>query len=352
MTNNITELVGKLLAQAEGAGTEAESEIFMAKAQKLATQYSVDLALARHATEVKHRTVPVTRRVTLGERGTRGLNTLVELITNIGTAQGVQSTIAHNSTFVNFFGFAEDIDITEALFASLAVQMVKASEEFKATGEWKQDTTYRPGRYRYVDYETGKPCSRHNYRAEQEWVDGGYKPINWLSARLDFQQAFAVKVGHRLIIARNEAQVAVREEEERKASAPHLDADGELTEEFVSWFADEHGLDLTGDDETAIELADSLRQDVLTDPWFVELVAPFIARNEAPVSTGTELVLADKARTVRDYYAQETRHIRGSYRGGRSGGGAAISYNAGSAAGSRASLSRSTSIGGSRAALA
>lgn len=332
MTNtSLTEKIGKLLAQAEGASTEAEASVFTAKAQQLATHYSIDLAKARHATQSKHRTVPVTRQVRIGEKGTRGLNTLIELITRIGSAQGLSCTIAHNNTFVNFYGFDEDIDITEALFASLATQMVSACEEFKASNEWKKDTYWRYGR--------------------------GEVSIPWLTARLNFQDAFARRVGSRLSAARHEAEQAEREAEEtaasRQASAPHLDED-DLTEEFVTWFQEVHGLDLTGDDETAVEMAQAFRN-ILTDNvglWYVELLTPFAVKTQkAPVSTGTELVLADKSREVQDYYKQQTRHLRGTWKGGYNGSTAHVSRDAGRAAGSSAKLSNSTPLGGSKRAI-
>lgn len=124
--SSITEKIAKLLAQAEGAGTEAEAQTFMDKAQQLATLHSIDLAKARHITVAKQRTAPVTRTITIGVRGTKGLNTLVQLIIGIARANDVILNVAHNSTAVFAYGFAEDIDITEALFASLSVQMAHA----------------------------------------------------------------------------------------------------------------------------------------------------------------------------------------------------------------------------------
>ena len=47
MNDEMTRKIGKLLAQSEKAGTEAEAAVFLAKAQALSTQYSVSLALAR-----------------------------------------------------------------------------------------------------------------------------------------------------------------------------------------------------------------------------------------------------------------------------------------------------------------
>ena len=190
---SLTDKIAKLLNQAERAGTEAESATFMAKAQELATLYSIDLAKARHATVAKERTVPVQRTVTLGVRGTRGLNTLVALFSGIAAANDLNMDIAHNSTRVFVFGFAEDIDVAEALFASLSVQMAQAAEAYRKDGSWKSETIYRPGHFQGWN-----------------WIDGTEKPITWLSARLDFQAGFASQVGRRLEAARRDAENAAR----------------------------------------------------------------------------------------------------------------------------------------------
>lgn len=190
---SLTDKIAKLLNQAERAGTEAESATFMAKAQELAAIYSIDLAKARHATIAKERTTPVQRTVTLGVRGTRGLNTLVSLFSGICAANDLTMDIAANSTRVFVFGFAEDIDIAEALFASLSVQLAQAAEVYRKDGSWKNETVYRPGRYQGWN-----------------WVEGTEKPITWLSARLDFQAGFASQIGRRLAEARREAENAAR----------------------------------------------------------------------------------------------------------------------------------------------
>lgn len=288
-----TEKIAKLLNQAERAGTEAEGATFLAKAQELATLYSIDLARARHATVAKQRSTPVQRTITLGVRGTRGLNTLVSLFQGVAHANDLKFNIAHNSTYVIAFGFAEDIDVAEALFASLTVQMANAAAEYKKRGDWREETVYQPGDYEYYRISTGQKVSksygqRWAYVSEdiaQRWVEGTYKPIGWLSARLDFQAGFAQRVAQRLAAAKQDA-------EDRAA------------------------------------LHDALADDTV----------------------GTELVLADKRDAVEDFYAATSR-ARGSYRGYRRAVSAAA-IDAGRAAGERARLSRSTEVGGVRGELA
>lgn len=289
-----TEKIAKLLNQAERAGTEAEGATFLAKAQELATLYSIDLARARHATVAKQRSTPIQRTITLGVRGTRGLNTLVSLFQGVAYANDLKFNVAHNSTYVIAFGFAEDIDVAEALFASLTVQMANAAAEYKKRGDWREQTVYQPGGYEYYRISTGEKVSdsygrRWAYVSEdiaERWVDGIYKPIGWLSARLDFQAGFAQRVAQRLAAAKQDAEDEAR-------------------------------------------LRDALADDT---------------------TTGTELVLADKRDAVEDFYAATSR-ARGSYRGYRRAVSSAA-VSAGRAAGERARLSRSTEVGGVRGELA
>lgn len=219
--DSYTAKIAKLLAQAEGKGvTEAEAEVFLKKAQELATLHSIDLAKARHLTVAKERTTPIQRTITLGVRGTRGLNTLVALFGGIARANDITYNIAHNSTYVVAFGFAEDIDVAEALYASLTVQMATAAAAYRTQGDWKDTTVFRPGHYRYVDYRTGEPTRARSYYAEREWVDSDYVPITWLSARLDFQQGFASRVGQRLAAAKREAEQQATAAEDTAGGTP------------------------------------------------------------------------------------------------------------------------------------
>ena len=96
----------------------------------------------------------------------------------IASANDVKCDVASNSTFVYAYGFAEDIDASHALYASLVMQMVKASEAYIASG--------------------------------------AHRPTPTITARLNFQLAFGARVGQRLSEAREQAQ----REATRAASAP------------------------------------------------------------------------------------------------------------------------------------
>ena len=161
--------IAALLRQAEGTDNLHEAEAFMAAAQRLATATSIDLAMARaHSAQRTKAQMPVQRTITIGAAGTKGLRTYVQLFVLIGQANDVKCDVASNSTFVYAYGFAEDIDATHALYTSLLLQMVKASEAYIASG--------------------------------------AHRPTPTITARLNFQLAFGARIGLRLAEARAEAQ--------------------------------------------------------------------------------------------------------------------------------------------------
>jgi uncharacterized protein DUF2786 len=161
--------IAALLRQAENTENPHEAEAFMSAAQRLATTTSIDLAVARaHSATRTAAQAPVQRTITIGEAGSKGLRTYVQLFVAIAMANDVKCDVASNSTFVYAYGFAEDIDATHALYASLVVQMVKASDAYIATGD--------------------------------------HKPTPTITARLNFHLAFGGRVGQRLAEAREEAR--------------------------------------------------------------------------------------------------------------------------------------------------
>jgi hypothetical protein len=173
------ERIAALLRQAENTDNPHEAEAFMAAAQRLATTTSIDLAVARaHSATRNAAQMPVQRTVSIGEAGTRGLRTYVQLFVVIAQANDVKCDIASNSTFVYAYGFAEDIDATHALYAGLVVQMVKASDAYIHSG--------------------------------------AHRPTPTITARLNFHLAFGARVGQRLADAREEAKQAVTEDREQQ----------------------------------------------------------------------------------------------------------------------------------------
>lgn len=205
--------IAALLRQAEGTDNPHEAETFMAAAQRLATASAIDLAVAReHDPAARARTAPITRQISIGEAGRRGLRTYVQLFVAIAAANDLTVDVAANSTFVIAYGYEADIDTTEALYTSLVVQMVAASDAYLRSGAYKGETarqlvTRRSGPFVRKVVET--------------------KPLAPITARLNFQSAFAERIGTRLREARDEvradalaadAQQAVRTGEETRRS--------------------------------------------------------------------------------------------------------------------------------------
>lgn len=185
--------IAALLRQAEGTDNAHEADAFMQAAQRLATTASIDLAVARtHNPQQEMRPAPVQKAIRIGEPGTRGLRTYVELFLAISRANDVTCDIAANSSSVYCFGFEGDIATCEALYASLAVQMVRASDAYIKSGAYQSETVARPVRSWDVG---GVPYTR--------WEE---KPVRASTARVNFQQAYAHRIGERLQEARQQAR--------------------------------------------------------------------------------------------------------------------------------------------------
>ncbi|WP_068148625.1 DUF2786 domain-containing protein [Rhodococcoides corynebacterioides] len=179
--------IGGLLRQAESTDNPHEAEAFMEAAQRLATAASIDLAVARsHASGGQSRSGPVQRTVEIGERGKRGLKTYVRLFVAIAAANDVTCDVLSTSTQVYAYGFASDIDTTQALYASLVVQMVRASDAYISSGAYRDATVDRVVRPGYG-------------RARVE-----RKPLAAVTARIEFQSAFADRIGARLAAVKAE----------------------------------------------------------------------------------------------------------------------------------------------------
>lgn len=189
--------IGGLLRQAESTDNPHEADAFLAAAQRLATSASVDLAVARaHTTARQRRAAPVQRLVTIGEAGKKGLRTYAQLFLAIAAANDVQCDITATSTVIYAYGFAADIDVCEALYSSLLVQMVRASDAYLRSGTYKDETTVRT----VIERRGGRQV-RTKVR----------KPVAGVTARLNFQSAFAARIGARLAEAKQDTE---REAEE------------------------------------------------------------------------------------------------------------------------------------------
>ena len=136
--DKVVDLVGKLLAQAEGTDNEHEAAAFIERAQQIATAYAVDLELAR-TRQRDRRTVggePLEQvRLQVGTRGQRGNRHRVLLYVAAASANDVVVNVATDSTWVLGFGHRSDLAVVQQLWASLALQMASAAQSRLDAGE-------------------------------------------------------------------------------------------------------------------------------------------------------------------------------------------------------------------------
>ncbi|MFT4126905.1 MAG: DUF2786 domain-containing protein [Gordonia sp. (in: high G+C Gram-positive bacteria)] len=203
--------ISGLLRQAENTDNPHEAETFMAAAQRLATAAAIDLAVARaHDPAARATTTPISRQIVIGAAGKRGLKTYVQLFAVIARANDVTVDVAGNATFVLAYGFAADIDACEALYTSLVVQMVAASDAYLRSGAHRDETARR-----VVTKQVG--------RTRRRVVE--HKPLAGVTARLNFQAAFAERIGARLAQAR-----AAEREQAMAQELPGANGSGSSTE--------------------------------------------------------------------------------------------------------------------------
>ena len=192
MSDKTLTRIAALLRKAESTDNPHEADAFLQAAQRLATLASVDLAVARsHAASKERRATPTQREVLIGESGKRGLRTYVELYLSIARANDIRCDIARDSTRVFAYGFDADLDTVAALYQSLVIQMVRASDEFIKSGRYAEELVERWSE------------SRRRYEI---------KPVHPVTARVNFQRAFAYRIGKRLSEAKIAATQAVEAE--------------------------------------------------------------------------------------------------------------------------------------------
>ncbi len=182
--------IAALLAKAERTDNAAEAEAYLMKAQALATAASVDLAVARARTARREaRQEPEMRTVTIGEKGKRANQHLISLFVAVAHANDSHVDVAANSTFVIAYGMPSDLDVVDALYASLAVQMTTSAQQWLTLGTWRGET--------YV------AVRRIDGRRRRE-----VKPHTTQTARVAFYRAYVERIGERL----DEAKAAATRE--------------------------------------------------------------------------------------------------------------------------------------------
>ena len=298
--------IAALLRQAESTSNEIEAQAFNAKAQQVASLYSIDLALARNFVPAHERKeTPTHKHIFWGlPSNKRGKDQLVNLFDAIASANYVRINIFSNSSGVIAFGFPSDIEMCEMLFASLMVQMSEHAAVYLKKGEYKNESVYR---------------DKKVYNEWGGYIVTGFYQMDGREARRSFQAGFISEIRSRLSQGRKEAVQQTEEQKLLEAKALGVE---------VNPYKDPTNDLYAPDSEEARE-------------W---------DKNHT-ISDSVALVLVRKDKEVSDYYSA-TSTARGSWKGSSARSSYGGSYRAGGEAGRNARLGSQRGINGSRGSLA
>lgn len=203
MSDKLLERIGALLDKAERTDSPAEAHALAEKAQRLATLHAVDPGMAlSQRRQRRQREQPEQRQIGIGPPGKPANRHLVTLYWGVAEANGVMVNVARNSSYVIGFGFPTDLDVVQALYASLAHQMVAAANAAIAEGRHREDVYWSPRAQRW----------RSDARV----------------FRRSFYEAFIAEVGRRLQRARDDAAVEADAARDGTGSAGEGDGGAQL----------------------------------------------------------------------------------------------------------------------------
>lgn len=154
--DGVIDKVAKLMSHADGATTPEEKMAFMEKAEELASEHAINLAMLRkrRADDKGDRDRPTTSKAysLMALPSVTYRNLTAQLGSYIINAHGGASTIHGKAEYMLFYGFPEDIELTELMLTRLTPMMFEAADEhvmsveFHLTGVAKQS-----GRIEFCD---------------------------------------------------------------------------------------------------------------------------------------------------------------------------------------------------------
>lgn len=124
--SKMLDIVSKLLAHAENAGTPEEAATFMEAAQSRAAQNGIDLAVARmHQAKKERAEEPEERRIQVNPYNRKqNRKHFMELAMHIADVNDVKYLIGGKEYTLHAVGFPSDLDVLEAMYVHLSTQMV------------------------------------------------------------------------------------------------------------------------------------------------------------------------------------------------------------------------------------
>lgn len=137
----ITDKVGKLLTHADKAANDEERRTYLEKAERLASVHSINLAMVRKAQADKagHADNPITGELysLLALPSITARNLAVELGSAICRAHGAHCTIRGKSAFMTFYGYPEDVHLTELMLTRVTPMMFEEADRYIKSPERK-----------------------------------------------------------------------------------------------------------------------------------------------------------------------------------------------------------------------
>lgn len=256
--------LAKVLNQADRAPEGSpERESYMERAIVMSQAIGIDLAVARaHQADKEKVEKPERRQIKVGQYGSKSqtrLNHFLSTLFNaIAEPNDIEVTFGGTNVYVYAYGFPSDIDVTEKLFAALAVQMVAEADRLLKAGAHKYETTEREPVYEW----TGNMIDDPNHH----WYDWG-EP----------------KQVKEMVEVRDPITKEVKMRDVKKH---YSKVDGRVwRSNFYDGFIS----------RIRARLYEERRKEV--------------ARREEEAQTGTAVALRNKAQEVVDFYQEETKHM-------------------------------------------
>jgi hypothetical protein len=175
--------VSKLLAKAENAGTPEEADAFMAKAQEMAITNGIELAVARMHQAKKERVQETEERTLQVNPHNRRHNRkhFIELAMAICDVNDVEYLIGGGDRVLFMVGFPSDMDVVEALYTHLSIQMVMECDEALKKGEHKTTKRVLLTRSEEIAWED----RAWGLWSGRQWYDGNPDDDVWVSNQRD-----------------------------------------------------------------------------------------------------------------------------------------------------------------------